>query len=493
MATSLAVAIPARPYAVCPPTNLMNPDGFFVVNMGDQFIEANIVNDSGVDLSGVRVYLESTSDPGIAMAPQVDAIGDVPAGATFRSRFRANFTLARPGTALVSFVVEASGFTFRRLIKKIFITRVDYDKTTKTYSVIAAEGTMRLRIHKAVMGPDQRCNDRDPFVVLPTDVSYVWEPNPAYEGERGDFPWQDPWWKIALAILAALFALGALLYDYFSDGTLDGGTVSVKGTFEETDPSVSCCTSVSSSSASTDDWLERGLYSAAGALATAAIASDGPDLHYRGQAATMPAAGELTVGEAVRLKIDYLVPPSPGVNFPIGGSWDYLRMTTGASYNFGASDQRDNIHYLASYTVDAPRVHDRRDGPLVVCAEFVRPNGDRFRGAELYVSAVLVSTYGAVRRFELHDDGRQPDDRASDGRYCGDYHFKREGGKRPEDEDRPGDWYLFVLAQDVNTVLDGTDPFDAAHTIGGFVLTPQLILAFNEPCELNHDAVVHVV
>lgn len=471
----------------------MNPDGFFIVNMGDQFIEANITNEAGADLSGVRAYVEGVSDPGVTVVPQIDFIGNVPDGSTFRARFRANFSAAAPGTAHVSIVVEAAGFSFRRLIKKIFVTRVDYDKTTKTYSVVAAEGTMRLRIHNAIMGPLQRCEDKDPFVVLPTDVSYEWVPNPAYEGERGPFPWQDPWWKIALAILAALFALGALLYDYFSDGTLDGGTVSVKGTFEETDPSVSCCTSVSTSSASTDDWLERGLYSAAGALATAAIASDGPDLHYRGQQATVPAAGELTLGEAVRLKIGYSVAPSPGVNFPIEGSWEYARTTTGSVYTYGATDQRDNIHYLAQYSVDAPAVHDRRDGALPVCASFERPDGSLFTGADLYVSAVLVSTYGAVRRFELRDDGRDPDEKAGDGRYCGSYLFRREGGKRPEDEDRPGDWYLFVIAQDVNTVPDGTDPFTAAHTIGGFVLTSQLELAFDQPCQLNHDAVIHVV
>jgi hypothetical protein len=40
------------------------------------------------------------------------------------------------------------------------------------------------------------------------------------------------------------------------------------------------------------------------------------------------------------------------------------------------------------------------------------------------------------------------------------------------------------------------DPFEAAKTIGGFVLTPQLKLEFDgngRPCELAHDAVVVVV
>lgn len=59
------------------------------------------------------------------------------------------------------------------------------------------------------------------------------------------------------------------------------------------------------------------------------------------------------------------------------------------------------------------------------------------------------------------------------------------------DDDDP--WYLFVFAQDVNTVEEGTEPFKAAHTIGGFVLTSQLELNFDAPRTLRHDAVVQVV
>ena len=492
---NVPAAIPNRPFAVCPPTNLMNPDGFFVINMGPQIIQAYVVNEGGVTINNARVYIESISDPGIVLTPEVKAVGNVPAGASFPVRFNASFTTATPGEALVSFIIEGDGLTFKRVIQKIFITRVDYHKPSKTYSVVMPQGTMRIIVHQAIMGPkDNRCRDDDPFVVLPTRVTYTWIPNPPYAGIRGPFPYEDPWWKIALAILAALFALGALLYDYFSDGELNGGSVSVSGTFEETDPSV-CCTSVSTSANGTDDWVSRGLYSAAGAAATAAIASDGPDLHYRGQEATPPAAGELTLSEGVHLKINYTAPPSPGVNFPIEGSWKYTRTTTENTYNFAADDVRDNIHFLGAYDVQAPAVHDRLKGPLKVCARFKKPDGSFFKGNELYVTAVLVSTYGANRRFELSDHGMQLDDKANDGTYCGGYLFRRkhEGHGDPKDNDLPGDWYLFVFAQDVNTVVQGTAPFDAAHTIGGFVLTPQLVLNFNKPCELNHDAVIHVV
>ncbi|WP_299029562.1 hypothetical protein [uncultured Thermanaerothrix sp.] len=54
-------------------------------------------------------------------------------------------------------------------------------------------------------------------------------------------------------------------------------------------------------------------------------------------------------------------------------------------------------------------------------------------------------------------------------------------------------WYFLGFAQDVNTVLQGTAPFEAAHTIGGFVFTPQLELSFERPCQLRHDAVIQVL
>lgn len=58
----------------------------------------------------------------------------------------------------------------------------------------------------------------------------------------------------------------------------------------------------------------------------------------------------------------------------------------------------------------------------------------------------------------------------------------------------PTTWYMFVFAQDVNTVPQGTDPREAAKTIGGMLLTNNYVIGFNDdPCELNYDAVVTVV
>jgi hypothetical protein len=474
---------------------MMNPDGFFIVNMGTQIIQANVVNQANASLKNARVYVESVSDMGIVLTPAVKLIGDVPSGSSFPVRFEASFYNATPGTALISFVIEGDGFAFKRVIKKIFVTRVDYHKPSKTYSVVMPQGTMRINIHKAIMGPSDLCKrkgEKEPFIALPTELTYTWIPTPPYAGTHGPLPYEDPWWKIALGILAALILAGALLWDYFSDGQLDGGVVSVGGTFDETEPSVSCCSSVSTSAKTEDTYLSW-LYSAAGAVATLAIASDGPDLHYRGQEATPPARNELTLSETVHLKISYPVPPNLGRNYPIEGEWKYTRKTTGNSYHFSAKDKRKNLHFLKSYEVKAPTIHDRRK-PLKVCARFQKPDGSYYRGGELHVNALLVSQYDVNRHFILSDDGMGQDDKANDGWYCGGYTFRRdEKYVEPENQDLPGDWYLFVFAQDVNTVTEGTPSVDAARTIGGLILTPQLVLNFDSPCELNHDATIHVV
>jgi hypothetical protein len=423
----------------------------------------------------------------------------VPEGASFTARFMANFHDATVGSPRVSLIVEADGHDFRRFLKKIFATRVVYDKSSKTYSVVMPQGTMRINIHKAIMGPGEgRCKGKgDAFIVLPQDVTYDWVPSVPYAGERGPFPYEDPWWKIALAILAALLLAGALLSDYFSDDTLDGGMVSVSGTFDETDPSVGCCTDVTTSAIDPDDLIAQGLYPSVGMAAMAAIASDGPDLHYRGQAATVPPAGELTVGERVYLEVEYVEPPNLGKPFSIRGKWKYTRTTTGGTYSRSDSDERKNIHWLDSYEVNAPAVHDRLSGPLVVEARFTAPGGKVLTGNQLCVTAVLVNTTGIVHRFELQDHGIGPHDSASDGTYTGQIYLHPGHLDQIRSHvvkyDPPGTWYLFMFAQDVNTVLAGTAPYDAAHTIGGFVVTDQLELAFDQPCQLRHDAVIQVL
>jgi hypothetical protein len=492
MASAL-VAVPHRPAGVYPLTNLMNIDGFFIVNMGRQHIQLTLRNLDQSTLVNARIHLEGISDPLASFTATQIFLGDLPAGSDTPVRFTADFTHATPSAAYVSFVVHADGVQPRRIIKKIFITRVDYNKTTKTYTVRTPQGDVGIVVHRAIMGSESgRCRGTDAFAVLLQDVTYTLTPSQPYEGPHGPLMYDDPWWKIALGILAGLIALGGALYDYFSDGTLDGGSLSVKGTFEETGPSV-CCTSVSTSASSgEDDIIAKGLYGAAGTVASIAIASDDPDLHWRGQEATPPKFGELTKAESVHLQVEYIASPSPGRPFPIEGKWSYERQTSaGNMLAYSDSDRRQNTHVLDHYQVNAPATHDRSQGPLIATSSFYRPDGTAYHGGELFVTGHLMSDTGVYRQFNFDDSGRGDDKTAGDGTYTGTYWFNRN--PKQEGGDPPGRWYLFVVAQDVNTVEEGTDPFDAAHTVGGLVVTTQLVLGIDQPCELNHDAVIQVV
>ena len=57
-----------------------------------------------------------------------------------------------------------------------------------------------------------------PIAWLPVSFEYRIEPNPAYTGQYGPLPFEDPWWKVILLIIALLLAIASLIYDYVEAG-----------------------------------------------------------------------------------------------------------------------------------------------------------------------------------------------------------------------------------------------------------------------------------
>jgi hypothetical protein len=51
----------------------------------------------------------------------------------------------------------------------------------------------------------------DPFYVFPTKFSFTVTPRNPYTGQYGPIPYQDPWWKVLLLIIAAILLIAALL------------------------------------------------------------------------------------------------------------------------------------------------------------------------------------------------------------------------------------------------------------------------------------------
>jgi hypothetical protein len=80
-------------------------------------------------------------------------------------------------------------------------------------------------------GADDWCR-LPPVAWLPIEFEYRIEPNPAFAGQLGPLAFEDPWWKVALIILAALLEIGSLIADYVlaaEDSRFQIGKVVKKG------------------------------------------------------------------------------------------------------------------------------------------------------------------------------------------------------------------------------------------------------------------------
>jgi hypothetical protein len=275
--------------------------------------------------------------------------------------------------------------------------------------------------------------------------SYHAVPTPPYTGQQGPLPFQDPLWKILLGVLAGLISIGGSIYDALTNGSAHGGSSS-QCVDEVTGEVVPC--SLTDSSITSDNYVTAAIFAAAAAVATIAAASDGIDPHLAGQRYTPPAtATELTTGELVQAKINYLAPPSPGVIFPIEISWKYTRTTTAQVYNYNMDEAKENTHVLKSYTVKVPATWDRQNGPMLVLAQFLKSSGEIYSGGALYVRGLMGGPDGIVRVFDLKDDGLQPDGFTRDGWYTGQYEFRRSTNDENK-RDPPGVYYLLVIAQE---------------------------------------------
>ena len=532
----IPASIPFRPYSTRADIALMNVDGIFVANYGSQYIGVEPRNDGPDVLTDLAMYIEGASDTNIPITSSVvPVLRPVEPNATFKSQFLADFSNATPGQTILSFIIQnAAAGTFIRVIKKIFVTRIKYDKNTKNFFIPFPQGMMKIHLNTGILpgktgngtGSEGQCKccyacqggahvGGNQVSVGPAFIkvaTIAWTPSPPYAGVHGPLPFNDPWNKIALGILAGILALLGgtfLLIDYAVSHSGGGGggsetrvEVSVGGTFDASEPSVHCCDKVKVSS-STNTVLQAvasGFFAAAGAAATFAIASDEVDFFYRGQEQTAPNENELTMSELVSFEADYAETPSLGT--PFGGTvkWNYSRnLDSGRTLRYETENAYNNPHYLSKYTIQIDGHADPNNHfnhyrairrPLTVCAQFFDPNGKPFVGNRLYVTCLIWTDTGRTRFYELRDDGihdRFLNFDPNTGNYCTEIFTSLD--------DPAGTWYVFVFAQNVNTVLDGTDQYTAAKTIGGFVLTPQLAMNFDadaKPCELNHDAVITV-
>src|SRR5262249_33621658 len=136
----------------------------------------------------------------------------------------------------------------------IFVSQTRFNSVTNAYTCTVEEGTLTVSNISAI-GPDanwgkggtdcRNCGAGDgggpsrfpPYV--PTGMTMLWAPSPAYSGTHGDLPFSDPWWKYLALIVAVVAALVAIIAAALGAGKAN---FSVGGTFDSSQPSVKCCT-----------------------------------------------------------------------------------------------------------------------------------------------------------------------------------------------------------------------------------------------------------
>lgn len=485
-----------RPFAVEPITNIMLLDGIFDNALYNLRIACHYTNLSSAPLTNVNIYLESVGDPGIVPVAKTFHFASIPAKASVQVMWDSDFQNATPGKRLVSFVAKADGFDSRRTIQQIFVSQTRFDSATNSYSCTVDEGTLTVSNISAIVqrpgwgakGDDGRCEcppEGGPWV--PTGMTIAWTPNPAFAGVHGDLPFSDPWWKVLAVIVLVIAAIVAIVAAAMGAGK---ASFSVGGTFDETNPSVSCCTPKV-----TGEISVAGAASAIAGVAALVALSDAADPIWRGQEATPPAGGELTIGEKVVAKWSLAEAPNAGKAYPADVEWTYTRFTTGKTYEYSVSETQTNVHVLDGVKVETPATV-RPFNPLWVRAQFDKGRGDLFKGSQLYAFAFFEAPGGLYFVVPMTDDGLGFDPGANDGVYAGSLDLEQAYGVLlKHHRDLYGVWRVYVFAQDVNQTKPGTPPEIAAQHIAGFFVASAIHITFDPslPCPLLAQGTTNVV
>lgn len=494
------MSIKNRPFSVEPITGIMMPDGVFDIAIVKQRITCFYTNISTGDLNNVSIYFEGISDPSIAVIPQTFNFPKIPAGASVRVSWLGEFKNSSPGKKNISIIAKTQGASLKREIKQIFVTRTTYDNTSKTYTCEYPEGAMKVKFievfkSKTKDNCDYKKDRSGIFVPVQMEISVF--PNPSYPGQFGDLPFQDPWWKILAIIVAIIAAIVGIIAAAAGAGTF---STSIAGTHDlPSSGSVDCCTPPDLSD-SDAEWTVAGV---AGVICTGAIAaafSDLIDPWRRGQIATVPAVGELTIQENLKSLITYYEPPKAGKAYPIEVEWIYTRVTNANTYTHHIRETQINTHVLQNLIVNAPNKIKVFEDPFVFTAQFIRENKKPFVGNELFAYALVVSPTNLAFRVPLLDDGIAFDKNANDGYFTGhldwrDVQRRLKKEHKTEESSLWGYWRIYIYAQDVNDATSSMTPEEAATHIGGMVVASATEITFDStlPCPLTANAVVEVV
>jgi hypothetical protein len=186
------------------------------------------------------------------------------------------------------------------------------------------------------------------------------------------------------------------------------------------------------------------LAGAAAACITAAALSDEIDPTRRGQEATVPPAGALTVSERTSVRLKYPELPVPGTHFTVDTSWDYTRSTTAGDLSHSVEEPKRNPHVLADKLLltDKLRYHPGEVVRLfaLVLPEACAPADDDDQPPDLTREEIarLSARSGPplVRLSEFVATRRSSDGEATIGRRCSCHSFQVTALLAPVSVDR---------------------------------------------------------
>lgn len=484
-------SIPHRPFSIEARSHLMMPDGIFDTCIFNQDIGCYIHNDSTEELNDISVFLEGAGDPQIKVSieKRTKFFPVIQPNAAIFVSWLADFQMARPGKHLVSFrIATGKSSPTVRILKQIFVSKTTYDAAARQYRCEVPEGTLILRPPK-VFGPEyDEKEERRLGPWIPVGIEATWIPRFPYEGQFGELPFHDPWWKVVAWVVAAAAALAAIIAHLTGHGHLEVGVGCdidlVKG-------EVSCHPEINSS-----ELTPAGVLSKIANGAMTVGLSDAKDAWRRGQELAKPERGAQTIAESLVAKFAYPGgPPVAGRPYKIDVDWTYTRSTTKGAITRRIQETVENTHVFDQVMVDAPKQVRLRHDPFRIIARFLNVDNMPYAGAELYALCLVRAPNGQPFVFQLVDDGIPPDEFAGDGLFTGELNLGNaaesvigHGGNAL------GKWQVFIVAQDINRAEEGMAPEEAAKIIGGMILASPFKLKFGSGlCSALPDATVEVV
>lgn len=479
-ALSATVGIPNRPFSVEPYTGIMLPDGIFDAALEKQIITCFVTNTSSATLTDLSVYLEGVSDQAVRVNKETIRVANLQPGASVKVGWLADFSRATPGKHLVSIRAISDGGSVQRLLKRIFVSRTRYDHASKTYICEVPEGTLQVQFDRLI-GPKHPSDPEAPPNPGPWLVSgFTSTVMAPFLGKDGSLPFQDPVWKVLLAIIAVLAFLGALLAS-------DSGADNSSAVKCDTDPATGFQTCQAPAST-------RAVLFIVASTALKAALSDRKDPWIRGREATDPGASEKTLTEIVTSTIDYPDEITPGEPYAMGVSWSYQRITGAKSYAHSVKETVRNEYVVKDVALHAPSKISLQASPeLTIEAQITREAGLVYKGSELMASVWLQAPNGRIVKVGLADDGIGADATPNDGWYTGQISMYTAAESVGLSDPR-GTWIINALAQTVNLATEQMSPIQASQFMGGDPVVAPLSLSYGaKKCTQGRFIQVEVV